>query len=152
MGSEFFFECTQRERGYRIGAILAVLAALGEVTYSYSTKNISYIDVWPNTPLACPGWQQTCNFLEGEAYGTGHTVLGAVRSHVPARPAARQSFQLKIGSCRLGVKVYVLCVTGVLLWPPEGHPGQPLSWFGSYRRLSPKFQFSLSGFTLGIYL
>ncbi len=31
--------------------------------------------------------------LAAEAYGTGQTVLlGAVRSHVPARPAARQIF------------------------------------------------------------
>jgi hypothetical protein len=29
---------------------------------------------------------------------------------------------------------------------------QPLSWFVSYRRLSPQFQFSLTAVTLGIYL
>ncbi len=87
-------------------------------------------------------------------YGTGHTVLlGAVRSHVPARLAAMQAvLQLQVGSCRLGGTVPCLCLTGVLLWPPEGHPGQPLSWFESYRRLSPKFQFSLFCFTLSISL
>jgi len=63
----------------------------------------SYIDVRPTTPcilasIAVGSKQVTPLDLEAEAYdwtdcGTVQNVLlGSVRSHVPAQPAARQSF------------------------------------------------------------
>ncbi len=48
-------------------------------------------------------------------------VVGGVRSHVPARPAARQSFSCKWGAAGWGESMY-LCLTGVLLWLPRRPP------------------------------
>ncbi len=77
-------------------------------------------------------------------------LLGAVCSHVRARPAARQSFIYKWGA-----SIY-FCLTGLECSydPLKGHPGQLAYtlWFVSYRHLSPKFQSSLSAVTLAPHL
>jgi hypothetical protein len=101
--------------------------------------------------------------LETEAYGTGQTVvpyrvqtelLGAVRSHVPARPASRQSFSYKWGVAGWGELYMFMFDWSALMTPHKATLDslRTLSRFVSYRRLSPKFQFSRSAVTLGIYL
>ncbi len=67
-------------------------------------------------------------------------LLGAVRSHVPARPADRQSFSYRVGSCRLQgiVYIYSMFECSALLTPPAGHPGQ--------------LAYTYTAITLGIYL
>ncbi len=55
---------------------------------------------------------------------TVQTVLiGVVRSHVPARQAARQSFSFN-GELQAGGNSICLCFWSALMTPPEGHPGQ----------------------------
>ncbi len=52
-------------------------------------------------------------------HGTIQAVLlGAVRSHVPARPAARQS-SVKSGELQAGGNNICLCLSGVALTPPQ---------------------------------
>ncbi len=74
-------------------------------------KNVSYVDVQPNTKQAWPiaGSRQVLP-LEAEDYGTGQTVvqymqtvlLGAVHSHVTAQRAERPSFGCKWGAAGWG--------------------------------------------------
>ncbi len=62
------------------------------------TINVSYIDVRPNTPFSL-AWLVAGSFWYWTDYGTIQTVLlGAAPSHVPAPPAARQSFGCKWGA------------------------------------------------------
>ncbi len=111
---------------------------LSSCAYSYITgwapKNVSHIDVWPYTPFSL-AWKQTRITLGGGSlcywkdWGTVQTVLlGGVRSHVLARPAGRAS--VISGELQAGGNSTCLCLTGVLLWPPEAHPGQHAYTFG----------------------
>jgi hypothetical protein len=54
--------------------------------------------------------EQNCNTV---LYIVQTVLLGAVRSHVLARPAARQSFSYKWGVAGWG-EIICLCLTGVL--------------------------------------
>ena len=86
--------------------------------------------------------------MEAKAYGTGHTVVlytdcvvGAVSSHVPARPAAIGRASVISGELRAGGNSICLCSTGVLLLPPRRPPWTACVHF---RDLSPSEVFHLN--------
>ncbi len=57
--------------------------------------------------------------------GTVQTVLlGAVRSHLPALPAARQIFSYKWGASGWGECHMFMFDWSARMTPPEDHPGQ----------------------------
>jgi len=113
----------------------------------------TYIDFRPNTPCSLAWLVAGPNMLGGGSLWYWRdcdticpVLLGAVHSHVPARPAARHIFSYRKSICS--------CLTGVLLWPPQKATLDSLctlSCFVSYC-LPTKFQHSLSAVTLGIYL
>ncbi len=82
--------------------------------YMCNVKNFSYIDVRPSTPC-----------LEAEAYVTGQidcgtihvqtVLLGAVCSHVPARPATRQNFSFKGSAGWEGIVYFQFSLSGAYL-------------------------------------
>ncbi len=86
--------------------------------------------------------------------GVQTVLLGAVHSHEPARPAARQIFSYKWGAAGWGENHILMFDRRALKTPQKATLDclSKLLRLPSYRRLAPKFQHSLSAVTLGLYL
>ncbi len=112
-----------------------------------------HMNLWPGNAAclsACVAGSRHVNSLRGESllYQTDcctvqNVFLGAACSHVPARPAARQSFIFKWGAPGWG-KQYMFIFDWSSLFNPQKatlDSLRTLSWYVSYRRLSHKFNF-----------